>query len=84
MKPLIFWILLAGALYFIARSIVADIRLCQERRDGAPPWKVWLSPGRHFGENLYTEEGERARRDVIRSSGWALLLGLGAGVMSSL
>ena len=84
MKFLIFWVLLAGALYFIARSIVADIRLCQERRDGAPAWKVWLSPWRHFRENLYTEAGERARRDVVWSTGWALLLGLGAAVISSL
>ena len=84
MKLLIFWILLVGTLYFIARSIVADIRLCQERRDGAPAWKVWLSPGRYFNDNLYTEAGERARRDVVRSTGWALLLGLGAAVMSSL
>jgi hypothetical protein len=84
MKFLIFWILLAGTLYFIARSLVADIRLCQERRDGAPAWKVWLSPGRHFSENVYTEAGERARRDALRSTGWALLLGLCAAVMGSL
>jgi hypothetical protein len=84
MKFLIFWILLAGTLYFIARSIVADVRLCQERRDGAPAWQVWLSPGRYFNENVYTEAGERARRDALRSTGWALVLGLCAAVMSSL
>jgi hypothetical protein len=84
MKFLIFWILLAGTLYFIARSIVADIRLCQERRDGAPAWKVWLSPGRYFTQNAYTEAGERARHDALRSTGWALLLGLSAAVVSSL
>ena len=32
MKLLIFWILIAGTLYFIARSIVADSRLWRERR----------------------------------------------------
>ena len=84
MKFLIFWILLAGALYFIARSVVADIRLCQERRDGAPPLKVWLSPWRYFSENVYTEAGERARRNALRSTGWALLLGLSAALVSSL
>ena len=83
MKSLIFWILLAGNLYFIARSLVADSRLCRERRDGAPALKVWLSPGRYFSENVYTEAGERARRDALRSTGWALLLGLCAAVMSS-
>ena len=82
MKLLIFWVLLAGSVHFIARSIVADIRLCQERRDGAPAWKVWISPWRYFSENLYTDAG--ARRDAVRSTGWALLLGLGAAVMSSL
>jgi hypothetical protein len=84
MKFLIFWILLAGTLYFIARSLVADIRLCRERRDGAPAWTVWLSPWRYFNENAYTEAGERARRDALRSTGLALLLGLSAALVSSL
>jgi hypothetical protein len=84
MKSLIFSMLLAAALYFIARSLVADIRLCHERRDGAPAWIVWLSPGRYFSGNVYTEAGERARRDALRSTGWAFLLGLSAAVVSSL
>jgi hypothetical protein len=84
MKFLIFWILLAGTLYCIVRSLIADIRLCQERRDGAPAWTVWLSPSRHFSASVYTEAGERARRDALRSTGWALLLGLGAAVRSAL
>ena len=84
MKSLIFWILLAGTCYCIARSLVADIRLCQERRDGAPAWTVWLSPWRYFSENVYTEAGERARRDALRSAAWALLLGLSAALVSSL
>ena len=84
MKSLIFSILLAGTFYFIARSLVADLRLCRERRDGAPALQVWLSPCRYFSENAYTEAGERARRDALRSSACALLLGLGAAVVSSL
>jgi hypothetical protein len=84
MKFLIFWILIAGNLYFIARSLIADSRLCRERRDGAPAWRVWLSPWRYFSEDVYTEAGERARRDALRSTGWALLLGLSAAVVSSL
>ena len=84
MKLLLFWILLAGTLYFIARAIVADSRLWWERRDGAPAWKVWFSPWRYFSENVYTEAGERARREALRSTGWALLLGLSAAVVSSL
>jgi hypothetical protein len=83
-KEVTFVLLLAGSLYFVARSLVADIRLCQERRDGAPAWAVWLSPLRYFTENAYTEAGERARREALRSMAWALLLGVGAAFVSSL
>ena len=74
MKSLLFWLLIVGAVYFFLRSAVADARLWSERRPEAPPWKVWFSPWRYFSENLYTAAGEAARRDAVRSLGWALLL----------
>jgi hypothetical protein len=84
MKSIIFWLLIAAALYFILRSVVADNRLPRERRADAPLWKVWFAPWRWFGENVYTEAGEVARRDVLRSTGWALILLLAAALVRAL
>ena len=84
MKSVIFWVLIAAAAYFMLRSTVADNRLWWERRPDAPRWKVWFSPWRYFSDNLYTESGERARRDALRSLGWTLLLLLCAAVVRAL
>ena len=84
MKTMIFWLLIAAAMYFVVRSAIADNRLWRERRDGAPLWKVWFSPWRYFSENLYTEAGETARRDALRSTGWAMLLLLSACIVREL
>jgi hypothetical protein len=84
MKTLAFWFLLVGGVYFVVRATAADTRLWRERRDGAPLWKVWFSPWRYFSENLYTDAGEAARRDALRSTGWALLLFLSACIVRDL
>ena len=84
MKSLLFWVLIAGAAYFLFRATIADNRLWWERRPDAPLWKVWFSPWRYFTENLYTESGELARRNALRSMGWALVLLLCAAVVGAL
>jgi hypothetical protein len=81
MKSLLFWLLIAGGVYFFVRSLIAENRLSEERRDGAPLWKVWIAPWRYFSANLYTAAGEAARRDALRSVAWAFLLFLAACVV---